>query len=178
MWKNIIDYEGLYLISNQGDVMSCERFDSIGRRVRARVLKASISKNGYKKVVLYKNDGGKSFNIHSLVASTFLTKPLMKCRIEIDHLDGNKLNNVVSNLQYVSGRENTCRGKRSDGNREKSSSFRGVSWHKVKKKWTSSIRVDTKLIYLGSFDCELKARDAYIIALTKLDETIGCLQTG
>lgn len=78
---------------------------------------------------------------------------------QIDHLDGNPLNNDISNLVPKNHRGN-CQNKRTHRERL----VCGVCWHKASGKWRAYILVDAKIIHLGYFDTELEAFDAYIQA--------------
>jgi hypothetical protein len=97
--------------------------------------------------------------IHVLVAVCFLNHKPEK-NVVVDHIDGNKKNNNVNNLQIITHRENISRGKKN-----KTSKYTGVSLVKNSKKWKSSIDKLGKKIYLGCFDKEEDARDAYLKAL-------------
>lgn len=76
----------------------------------------------------------------------------------IDHIDGNGLNNIKSNLRHCTIAEN-CRNRRSHTGT--SSSFKGVSWNKKNLKYIAYICVDYKQIYLGSFNNEVAAAKAH-----------------
>lgn len=77
---------------------------------------------------------------------------------EIDHIDGNRLNNQKSNLRFVTSSQNKMnRGARSDSK----SGYKGVSWHKQRNRWTSRIMVDGKYKYLGLFTDIKEAIRAY-----------------
>lgn len=68
---------------------------------------------------------------------------------QLDHIDGSRTNNRISNLRECSNAENhQNRGKRSDN----SSGVQGVCWHKAAKKWMARIKVDGKQIHIGYFD--------------------------
>lgn len=69
---------------------------------------------------------------------------------QIDHIDGNRLNNQRSNLRRCTNQENQ-RNKKAQKNN--TSGYKGVSWHKRDKIYEVNIRVDKKLIYLGRTDC-------------------------
>lgn len=102
IWKPIKGYEEIYDISNLGNVRS----KNYGKY---KILKPGIYKGktnrGYSSVSLSKNDYSKTFRIHKLVAEHFLEKVTNKpC---INHIDGNKTNNSVNNLEYCSYKENT-----------------------------------------------------------------------
>lgn len=105
-WKDILEYEGLYQVSNYGNVKSLKRtvksrFKT--RTVRERNLK--LGKRGqYRTVTLSKNDNQKTFSVHRLVAMAFV--PNLKGENEVNHIDENPENNNFSNLEWVSHKEN------------------------------------------------------------------------
>ena len=110
IWKDIPKYEGYYQVSNIGNVKSLERKDAIGRRVRETLLIANISKKGYARVRLYKNDTKMMYSVHRLVALAFI--PTVKNKTEVNHIDENKLNNHVDNLEWCNRSENVNYGNR------------------------------------------------------------------
>lgn len=97
-WRAIAGYEGLYEVSNLGRVRSLKYWG--GNRVA--ILKQATSKRGYKKIALTSEK--KTFLIHRLVAQAFIPNPENKP--EVNHIDGNKQNNCVNNLEWVTGSEN------------------------------------------------------------------------
>ena len=84
---------------------------------------------------------------------------------EIDHIDGNKLNNLKSNLRIVTNYQNQMNSK---GSRNSSSKFKGVSWDKNKNKWFVQIMFNRKNIYIGRFKFEMDAAIAYNIKAKEL----------
>lgn len=105
VWKDIENYEGLYQISNFGNVKSLTRqvYTSnpkfTGYRVlREKLLRPGKTKDGYSSVVLRKDGKGKSYYVHRLVAEAFLQNP--HNLPEINHKDENKENNHVNNLEW------------------------------------------------------------------------------
>lgn len=87
--KDIPNYENKYKISSCGKVFSV---------LNNKELKQSIGTTGYYRVNLNNKDGGKTFKVHRLVAICFLENPNNhKC---VNHVDGNKLNNNVNNLEW------------------------------------------------------------------------------
>lgn len=77
---------------------------------------------------------------------------------EIDHIDGNKLNNQKSNLRVCSSSQNSMnRGKQKNN----LSGYKGVSWYKNLKKWRASIQIQGKKIHLGYFEKIKDAETAY-----------------
>lgn len=120
IWKDINGYEGLYQVSNMGRVKRLNTCDSIGRMLDERVLKKS-NNNGYEMVRLCKNAKQYGYNIHRLVAQAFIPNPENKP--QVNHIDENKTNNTILNLEWVTAKENQNHGssiERSAKNRCKS----------------------------------------------------------
>lgn len=82
---------------------------------------------------------------------------------QVDHINGNGLDNRKYNLRLCSNMENTRNAKRRGG----LSSYKGVFWHKAAGKWMSQIKVDYKSIYLGLYVTEEDAARAYDAAASK-----------
>jgi hypothetical protein len=78
--------------------------------------------------------------------------------LDVDHIDGNGLNNQRANLRVCTRAQNLRNQKKSPGG---SSKFKGVYWHKVAKKYLAQIHVDRKETYLGLFSSEKEAAIAY-----------------
>lgn len=107
-WKDLPGYEGLYMVSDLGHVYS---FPSIGKgkngsplTKRARILKPFAHRQGYQCVRLFINKTKKTVKIHRLVAITFLPNPDNKA--EVNHIDGNKSNNHLTNLEWATRHQN------------------------------------------------------------------------
>lgn len=156
-FRDIDNYEGLYQVSNLGRVKSLSREINQSFRVftsKERILKHGINSDGYCCVVLYSNNKSKSFKVHKLVAQTYL-----ECnnnKLIVDHINNDKLDNTVENLQYITQRLNSSKDKKNT-----SSIYTGVSWSKEKKKWKSCIRINGKSKHLGYFTDELEASKLY-----------------
>jgi len=107
VWKPVKGYENHYEVSNYGEVRSIEKTikkaNGQVQRRKSRILKP-ILKDGYHRVVLYKNNKLKRFYLHQLVASHFLENP--NNYREVNHKDGDKLNCHVNNLEWMSRSEN------------------------------------------------------------------------
>lgn len=102
IWKDIKGYEGLYQVSNLGRVKSLPR-NTKNQYKNGIIKKNIILKNGYYFINLY-NNGSKLFTIHKLVAQAFI--PNLKNKPCINHIDGNKQNNCVDNLEWCTYSEN------------------------------------------------------------------------
>lgn len=97
-WKDVPDFKGIYQISNFGNLKSFKALSD------GRILKNTNKKNGYFSVVLRHGENVKYTRIHRLVAENFIDIPLNKN--QVNHIDGNKQNNHVSNLEWVTASEN------------------------------------------------------------------------
>lgn len=112
IWKDINGYEGYYQVSNFGNIKSLERIiENSGThtgyyKIKERVLKPRENKkrSGYYELSLKKDGVEKRFKVHRLVACAFIDNPDNKT--EVNHIDGDKSNNHVSNLEWVTGKEN------------------------------------------------------------------------
>jgi len=103
-WINIKGYYGDYKISNFGRVKSFKNNNE-------KLLKFGICNSGYKMVNLSKNNINKNHMIHKLVYENFNNIELKGKLIVIDHIDNDKLNNNLENLQVITQRENSYKDK-------------------------------------------------------------------
>jgi hypothetical protein len=106
IWKRIFGFPG-YEVSTHGRIRSFKDFQ--GRLMGVpHMIKPIINNNGYRKVVLYdQNAVPHQKSIHRLVAMAFI--PTDNRSLVVDHLDGDKSNNHVDNLEWVSNKENSIR---------------------------------------------------------------------
>ncbi len=162
VWKDIVGYEGLYQVSNFGNVKSLERYvkGKIGDRVqKENILSKRLvgeKNNQYYAVTLCKNKDRKQIKIHVLVAIVFLNHlPNGYKGLTVDHKDNNPLNNNLDNLQVITKRENSSKDKKGI------SKYTGVTFNKKSNKWRSQIWINCKNKTLGSFDDELEAHKIY-----------------
>ena len=103
-WKDVLGYEGLYKVSDKGNVYSVERKDSIGRKCGGRTLQLRCTRDGYLQVELSENGMRKTKYVHRLVAEAFI--PNLNNYLEINHKDENKANNHVENLEWCTRKYN------------------------------------------------------------------------
>ncbi|MGT2716596.1 NUMOD4 domain-containing protein [Streptococcus respiraculi] len=94
-WKSVRGYEGLYEVSSDGRVKNSKT---------GRILTPRVNNSGYVRISLYKKEGCKEFLVHRLVAETFI--PAVNGKEIVNHIDENKLNNNVENLEWVTSQEN------------------------------------------------------------------------
>ena len=154
-WKDIKGYEGRYQVSNMGRVKSLERTATVKngskRTIRGRILKPFSDRDGYLRAVLC-NGGGKKkkFFVHRLVCEAFLENTENKpC---VNHIDENKTNNTVSNLEWCTVAENNAHGTRNA--RSAKARRKPVGQYtrdgKLVKVWQSTIEVERQLGYAQS----------------------------
>lgn len=108
IWADIPGFEGAYQISNTGIIRSLDRkvncrFGSYAIK-KGKILKPSINGEGYYAVTLSKESKRQVRSIHRLLALAFLSNP--KGKREVNHINGNKHDNRLENLEWVSSSEN------------------------------------------------------------------------
>jgi hypothetical protein len=157
IWKDIPGYEGMYQVSDLGNVKSLPR--QIKRKdgricfFKGTFLKKVDNGDGY----LVVNLKSKTYFVSVLVAMAFLNHTPSKYKIIVDHINNIRNDNRLNNLQLITTRKNTSKDKIGKG----SSKYTGVYWGKRAKKWCSTIVFNSKKIYLGSFETEEQASDFY-----------------
>lgn len=108
-WKPVVGYEGYYEVSDHGRVRSVDREVEImlrsqktKMRFRAKMLTLEVCRIGYMRLGLSKDGSKKTHSVHRLVMAAFVGVSSM----DVNHKDGNKQNNHVSNLEYCTESEN------------------------------------------------------------------------
>lgn len=104
IWKHVIGLEEQYMVSNQGRVKSLDRIQPDGRKRKGRILKQSLTGSGYPRVGISVDGKGKSVLVHRLVAIHFISNP--NSYEQVNHIDGDKTNYTISNLEWVTGKDN------------------------------------------------------------------------
>lgn len=153
IWKDVVGYEGSYQVSSMGRVKSLK----FGKDI---ILKQRINECGYF-IVTLSNGTARTHKVHGLVSSAFLNhKPDGHQGLVCNHINFNRTDNRLENLELVSSRENS-----NQKHIAHSSSFTGVCWNKLRGKWRAQVRINGKKKYLGLFTDELEASQAYEKAL-------------
>lgn len=128
-WKDIVNYEGIYEVSNLGNIKSLSRTILRNGKYpylsKERILNKAIDANGYNVVSLYKNGKQKTCKVHQLVAQSFLNHFSLGYEVVVNHINFIKTDNKVENLEIVTARENS-----NLKHIKSSSKYVGVSWDK------------------------------------------------
>lgn len=166
VWKEIIDLP--YEISNLGNVRRSDKYPY--KCKNKKYVKPYINNKGYLCINLYKKSKVYKFQIHRLIAIYFIPNP--NNLNEINHIDGNPLNNSIDNLEWCTHSENikhawrtglytnfhACASIKRKGHTSK---YRGVSWSNDRKKWAVYVTFNKKHYGLGRFTSEEEAAKAY-----------------
>jgi len=162
IWKDIPGYEGLYQVSNIGNVRSLDRI-IYGEYERPHHRKGVILKprvqRGYKYCTLSTDGIAQTYQVHQLVAMAFLNHKPQGHTLVVDHINNIKTDNRLENLQLVSSRHNLSKDKKG------TSKYPGVCWNSQNKKWQAYISINKKDTHLGYFTDESEAALAYQNAL-------------
>ena len=162
VWKDIEGYEGFYKVSNLGRIKSVARqvkYQNSLKNVKEKIKKTFVGKQGYERVELSKNGVNKKYNVHRLVAETFIDKD--NDSLEVNHINGIKKDNRTENLEWVTRSENelhaykTGLAKNSEKQRETIRTWCKKNKSKPLiqldldgnfiKEWESAIEVENKL---------------------------------
>lgn len=139
IWKPVKDFEGLYEVSNLGRVRSLDRIVKTSRGSRhfhSYVLSPAVSNKGYLLVLLCKDGKQHTKRVHRLVAEAFL--PNIYNFSQINHLDGNKQNNCVDNLEWCDNSRNQIHAFQMQLNTPRKGELNGS--HKLNENEVRSIR--------------------------------------
>ena len=112
LWRDIkfvnngkeYDYTGLYQISSKGRVKQLAYTDAKGRKRKEKIMKNTVNRYGYEYIYLTKNYKKNYFSIHRLVAYVFIPNP--NNLPQVNHIDENKLNNTIGNLEWCTSKYN------------------------------------------------------------------------
>lgn len=157
-WKPVVGYEGFYSVSNHGHVRS----DASGRLLRLYSRKPKKGRTCYHAVCLYRGKGaGRVFTVHRLVAQAFLPNALNLP--QINHKDGNGLNNTQSNLEWCTAKENVWHAMRMGHHGSlrapKAISPGGVSLQRLVR-YNARLSINGKRISIGTYKTRALAEQA------------------
>lgn len=150
IWKDIEGFEGVYQVSNLGQVKSVRK---------NKILKPALGKNGYKKLTLSYKGKIYYYRISRLVGLYFVENPYNLPII--NHKNRIKTDDFADNLEWTSVRENTCHGIT-----EKELPI-GVT--SCRNKFRARIEINKKCIHIGYFNTPEEASEAYINKLKELN---------
>ena len=149
-FEDLKDYEKLYKINKNGEIWSC---------FFNRVLSLSTDRDGYSRFNLNKDNKQKSVFTHRIVAKQFIPNP--DNLPSVDHIDRNRLNNNVTNLRWVSLRQNQL-------NKKNNNKHPYIYWSNSKNKYRIKITIKRKNVYNSyhkELDQAILVRDAAMILL-------------
>ena len=141
-----------YEISKDGVIYSNKSYHK--SRDNSKPLKQNPDVDGYLMVTLY--PGQKTKKVHLLVWDTYGECQRKGNDIVVDHIDENKTNNNINNLQLLTNGDNVYK---SIDKTKTSSKYRGVSFRKDNSKWAARITINKKEKYLGQFNTEEEAHE-------------------
>jgi hypothetical protein len=161
---DIKGYEGLYQVNKLGEIKSVERFQKNKNKIiQEFLLRKTKDNNGYERVFLSKNGKTKTYYVHRIVADNFITK--IAGKEEINHIDRDRENNNVENLEWVSHKENIIHSARcgaySEKRKNNTSGYCGITFDKKDRKWKVRVTKTGARKFIGVFDTK--------------DEAIKCL---
>ena len=132
-----------------------------------------VDGDGYAIVCLCKDGMRKNHKTHRLVAELFIPKPTSDTKLQVDHIDKDKRNNIVSNRRWVTSQQNMW--NRDKTRKETSSKYIGVSFHRKHDKWIAKVGDDHRTIHLGYFLREKDAARAYNVKARGLRSAFAVL---
>ena len=160
IWRNIKGCDGDYQISNFGRIISYKQ------NKKGKIFKQNKNKRGYIYYKFFKNNKRENQSAHTLVWDHFGDRLRDGQLLQVDHIDENKLNNRIDNLQLLTNRVNCSKGRLKYNY---SSNYIGVCFDNQHKKWKSQITINGKKKHIGLFKNEYDAHLAYQKQLNEIN---------
>lgn len=178
IWNDVVDFEGLYQVSNLGNLRRHPDKQSTNKYRKPKPLERATHLNrlGYPYATLSKEGKSSKKTVHQLVAAAFI--PGFTYGMEVNHIDGNKQNNSVSNLEACTSQDNNLHAHK-NGLMPKpgKSKYHNVSIGFVRYKGTTysffraSVKNMGERVYLGQFQSEIEAAKAVDNYLDSIGDT-------
>ena len=176
-WKSLVGYEGRYEVSNTGLIRSIRTNHG---KYQKRIIKPFIRSNTCKYQYINLTVKNHTFKeaVHRAIAKAFIDNPENKPMV--NHIDGNKLNNNVYNLEWVTCSENhkhafsiglrsieKCKIQMIGTKRSKKSKYHNVSYDSTRNKWIGGIKHNKKVLSQKRFNTEIEAAQYVNILIIK-----------
>lgn len=160
MLYDIDEFKGLYQINEKGEVFSVARYDRLGRYRPKTKIACTKNQAGYWRYTLKKDGKQYTRTKHRLIATTFIDNP--ENLPTVDHIDGNKNNNNIRNLEWCTYSENTKRAYRKGLSVVSEKTIAGL-----KERTSIQVKIfDKKTNKWYSFNCKNEAVDFFGTGLT------------
>ncbi len=144
IWVPALGFESTHEVSNLGKIRNISKYNN-------RIITQRKTNDGYFYVEICVNYKRGTKKVHRIVAESFHGMQINKC---VNHIDGNKENNYINNLEWVSTRENMAHRSLM---KKKTSKYTNITWDKKKLKWRAQVYIDGKQIYIGLYENEDEA---------------------
>lgn len=154
IWKPLVDWEGLYEVSNLGNVRSLDRYvtqNGYKKFCRGQILKPTLHKSNYLMVTLRNSGIQKVSKVHQLVMNTFNPNTSNQ-KLEINHIDGNTTNNRLDNLEWCTHKQN----------------MQHASKHHLLSTYKPIYQYDLDGNFIRRWDSMNEARDFYHLGINSL----------
>jgi hypothetical protein len=151
IWKQVKGYEGLYEVSNLGNIKSVDRYvtsiTGVTRLLKGKLLKHGKTKSGYMNVVLMNQGVRNNHTVHSLVYDAHGIGERNGRKLQVHHIDHDKTNNAIYNLTLKTPQDNMIESRINLGYITP-----GIQWVPQRNKWQVYTTVNSKRIWAGYYN--------------------------